>query len=117
MAAFVAGGLSLIGLPLTAGFISKWYLVSAALTAGYWPLAVLILVSSLLALIYIWRVVEAAYFHVPGADMHRVREAPASMLIPAWLLIGANLYAGIDAGLIIDIAQQGAAVLIGQAAQ
>ena len=114
MAAFVAGGLSLIGIPLTAGFISKWYLVSAALTAGYWPLAVLVLVSSLLALIYIWRVVEAAYFHVPAADMHRVREAPASMLIPAWLLLGANIYIGIDAGLIINIAQQGAAVLVGQ---
>ena len=58
--------------------------------------------------------VEAAYFQVPGADMHKVREAPASMLIPAWLLIGANIYVGIDAGLIIDIAQQGAAVLVGQ---
>ncbi|HAJ91567.1 MAG TPA: cation:proton antiporter, partial [Gammaproteobacteria bacterium] len=114
MAAFVAGGLSLIGLPLTAGFISKWYLVSAALTGGYWPLAVLILVSSLLALIYIWRVVEAAYFHVPGATMHRVKEAPASMLIPTWLLIGANLYVGINAGLITNIAHQGADNLIGQ---
>jgi multicomponent Na+:H+ antiporter subunit D len=117
MAAFVAGGLSLVGLPLTSGFISKWYLVNAALADGYWPLAVLILVSSLLALIYIWRVVEAAYFHPPGADMHKVREAPASMLIPTWLLIGVNLYIGIDAGLITAIAQQGAASLIGQALQ
>jgi multicomponent Na+:H+ antiporter subunit D len=75
----------------------------------------LILVSSLLALIYIWRVVEAAYFHLPGADMHTVREAPASMLIPTWLLIGVNLYAGLDAGLITAIAQLGAASLIGQA--
>ena len=115
MAAFVAGGLSLVGLPLTAGFISKWYLVSALLMDGYWPLAVLILVSSLLALIYIWRVVEAACFHVPGAAMHRVKEAPVSMLIPTWLLIGANLYVGINASLITDIAQQGAATLIGQA--
>ena len=115
MAAFVAGGLSLVGLPLTAGFISKWYLVSALLMDGYWPLAVLILVSSLLALIYIWRVVEAAFFHVPGTAMHRVKEAPASMLIPTWLLIGANLYVGINASLITDIAQQGAAALIGQA--
>jgi len=114
MAAFVAGGLSLIGLPLTAGFISKWYLVSAALADGYWPLAVLILVSSLLALMYIWRVVEAAYFHVPGAAMHRVREAPASMLIPTWLLIGANLYVGINASLITGMARQGADLLIGQ---
>ena len=114
MAAFVAGGLSLVGLPLTAGFISKWYLVSALLADGYWPLAVLILVSSLLALIYIWRVVEAAYFNVPGAAMHKVREAPVSMLIPVWLLIGANLYVGVNAGLITNIAQQGADVLLGQ---
>ena len=117
MAAFVAGGLSLIGLPLTAGFISKWYLVSALLTDGYWPLAVLILVSSLLALMYIWRVVEAAWFHVPGAAMHKVREAPASMLIPVWLLIGANLYVGINASLITSIARQGANTLIGQTLQ
>ena len=115
MAAFVAGGLSLIGLPLTAGFISKWYLVSAVLVNGYWPLAVLILVSSLLALIYIWRVVEAAYFNVPGAKMHKVKEAPAAMLIPVWLLIGANFYVGVNASLITDIAHQGADILIGQA--
>jgi len=117
MAAFVAGGLSLIGLPLTAGFISKWYLVSALLTDGYWPLAVLILVSSLLALMYIWRVVEAAWFHVPGAAMHKVREAPASLLIPVWLLIGANLYVCINASLITAIARQGADTLIGQTLQ
>jgi multicomponent Na+:H+ antiporter subunit D len=104
-------------MPLTAGFISKWYLVSAVLAAGYWPLAVLVLVSSLLALIYIWRVVEAAYFNVPGAAMHKVKEAPASMLIPVWLLIGVNLYVGSDASLIFSMAQQAADTLIGQALQ
>jgi multicomponent Na+:H+ antiporter subunit D len=117
MAAFVAGGLSLIGIPLTSGFISKWYLASAALSDGYWPLAVLILVSSLLALIYIWRVVEVAYFHVPGTMMHKVREAPAVMLIPTWLLIGINLYVGMDASLITDITRQGAKTLIGETLQ
>ena len=115
MAAFVVGGLSLVGIPLTAGFISKWYLVSAVLADGYWPLAVLVLVSSLLALMYIWRVVEAAYFNVPGAEMRKVKEAPAVMLIPTWLLIGANLYFGVNASLIAGLAQRGADVLIGQA--
>jgi multicomponent Na+:H+ antiporter subunit D len=114
MAAFVAGGLSLIGIPLTAGFISKWYLVNAALMGGYWPLAMLILVSSVFALIYIWRVVEAAYFQAPAAGMHTVKEAPASMLIPAWLLIGANFYIGIDASLVSGIAHQAAVTLIEQ---
>jgi multicomponent Na+:H+ antiporter subunit D len=115
MAAFVAGGLSLVGLPLTAGFISKWYLVGAILADGYWPLAILVLVSSLLALLYIWRVVEAAYFFVPGAAMHKVREAPVSMLVPAWLLIGFNLYTGINASAVYGIANRGATILIGQA--
>ena len=62
MAAFVAGGLSLIGVPLTAGFVSKWYLILAALERDWWWAAALILVSSLLAIIYVWRVIEAAYF-------------------------------------------------------
>ncbi|UCC57535.1 MAG: monovalent cation/H+ antiporter subunit D family protein [Gammaproteobacteria bacterium] len=117
MAAFVAGGLSLIGIPLTSGFISKWYLASAALSGGYWPLVVLILASSLIGLIYMWRVVEVAYFHVPGTMMHKVREAPAVMLIPTWLLIGINLYVGMDASLITDITRQGAEILIGEALQ
>ncbi|MDH3888690.1 MAG: monovalent cation/H+ antiporter subunit D family protein, partial [Gammaproteobacteria bacterium] len=96
---------------------SKWYLISAALTAGYWPLAVLVLISSLLALVYIWRVVEAAYFNVPGASMDKIKEAPASMLIPVWLLIGVNLYVGIDANLVVSMAQQAADALIGQVLQ
>lgn len=114
MAAFVTGGLSLIGIPLTAGFISKWYLVNAVLSIGYWPLAVLILVSSLLGLIYIWRVVETAYFQMPGYKIRKLSEAPAALLVPTWLLIGTNLYFGVNAGLVTDIAGQGAAVLIGQ---
>src|SRR3546814_4188184 len=61
MAAFVTGGLGLIGVPLTVGFISKWYLVAAAIERGSWVIAVLILLSSLVAVAYIWRVVEAAY--------------------------------------------------------
>ncbi len=56
MAAFVAGGLSLIGVPLTVGFISKWYLVLGALEQGWWPLAVVVVVGSLIAVIYVWRV-------------------------------------------------------------
>jgi multicomponent Na+:H+ antiporter subunit D len=117
MAAFVAGGLSLIGIPLSAGFISKWYLVSAVLADGRWPLAVLVLISSLLALVYIWRVVEAAYFQVPGSNMRKVSEAPAVMLIPTWLLIGANLYFGMHTSLVTETARQGADILLSPATQ
>jgi multicomponent Na+:H+ antiporter subunit D len=51
MGAIVVGGLSLIGVPLTVGFVSKWYLLVASLVWGWWPLALVILIGSLLAAI------------------------------------------------------------------
>lgn len=112
MAAFVVGGLSLIGVPLTVGFISKWYLVRAALEQGMWPVAVLVLIGSLLAVIYVWRVVEVAYFRPPPED-REIKEAPLSMLIPTWLLVLANLYFGIDARLTAGVAIRAAQSLLG----
>jgi len=119
MAAFVVGSLSLIGVPLTAGFISKWYLLLATLDAGYWPLAVLIVFTSLLAVIYCWRVVEAAYLTEPvrraaGADQTGgVAEAPLSMLAPTWALIAVNFYLGLETTLTVGTAQRAAAALMG----
>ena len=95
MAAFVIGGLSLIGVPATVGFISKWYLVLAALERDWWWLAFMVVASSLLAVVYIWRVVETAYFKTGPAG--NTEEAPLTLLIPTWLLIAANIYFGISA--------------------
>lgn len=112
MAAFVGAGLSLIGVPLTAGFISKWYLVLAALERGWWPVAVVVLIGSLLAVVYIWRVVETAYFQPAPTGRRKVSEAPLSMLIPTWLLILANVYFGLDASLTTGVATEAAALLL-----
>jgi multicomponent Na+:H+ antiporter subunit D len=113
--AFVVGGLSLIGVPGTVGFISKWYLVRGALEGGAWPLAVLILLSSLLALIYVWRVVEVAYFKAPPEEAGEIAEAPASLLVPTWLLIGATLVFGIFTSLSVGVAEAAARMLLGVA--
>ncbi len=115
MGAFVVGGLSLVGVPLTVGFISKWYLILAALEQQWWWLAVLVLVSSLLALIYIWRVVEFAYFKAPADPAREITEAPATLLIPTWLLILANVYFGIDTSLTVGVAERAAKLLMGTA--
>ncbi len=115
MAAFVAGGLSLIGVPLTVGFISKWYLIKAALEQGSVLIAMLIVFSSLIAVAYVWRVVEVAYFRQPADASASVREAPASMLIPMLILIGASVYFGIDASMTLDVAGAAAAALMGAA--
>jgi multicomponent Na+:H+ antiporter subunit D len=115
MAAFVAGGLSLIGVPMTVGFISKWYLVTAALEQGFWPVAGIILFSSLLALVYVWRVVEVAYFEEPPEveGEGSVREAPLSLLIPMWVLVAAIFYFGVTTEWTVGIAQQAAESLLG----
>ena len=113
MAAFVAGGFGLIGMPLTAGFISKWYLIQAALEKGWWAAVAAILISSLLAVIYVWRVVEAAYFKPPPKGAAEVGEAPLSMLVPMWVMIGMSYYFGIDATLTLDIATGAAETLLG----
>lgn len=112
MAAFVAGGLGIIGVPLTAGFVSKWYLVLAALERGWWWLAALVLLSSLLAIVYVWRVVEAAYFRPAPADAP-AGEAPLLMLIPTWALVAANIWFGLDTRLSVGIASRAAESLMG----
>jgi multicomponent Na+:H+ antiporter subunit D len=99
MAAIFFLGLGLIGVPFTAGFISKWYLLIAALEQENWLAAAVIVGGSLLAIIYIWKVIEYAYLRVPSMvnnqDTNVYAEAPLQMLIPLWLLVAANFYFGL----------------------
>ena len=111
-AAIVAGGLSLLGAPLTAGFISKWFLVQAALEQSLWWLVVLIVASSMLAVVYVWRLVEALYFKEPVAGRENVREAPLSMLLPTLLLAAANIYFGLDTRLTVELTGNAAVLLM-----
>ena len=112
----VIGGLSLIGVPGTAGFVSKWYLILAAMEKGQWWLVGAILLSSLLAVAYVWRFVEVAYFRPsPAGDQvraHLRNEAPMSMLIPAWLLIAATIWFGLDTSFTVGSALEAAQQLV-----
>ena len=114
MGAFVIGGLSLVGVPLTVGFISKWYLVVAALEQQWWWLVVILIAGSLLALIYIWRVVEVAYLKPAPAGCATRNEAPLSLLIPTWILIAGNIYFGIHTSLTVDVAESASTMLFGK---
>jgi multicomponent Na+:H+ antiporter subunit D len=113
MAAFVVGGLSLIGVPLTVGFVSKWTLIQAALERGWWPLAFVILLTSLLAVVYVWRIVEVSYFRPAPEGAAAITEAPPSMLVPLWVLAGACVYFGASAAQTVAIARGAAATLLG----
>lgn len=111
MAAFVLAGLALIGVPGTAGFISKWYLALAALERGWWWLVVLLMLSSMISVVYIGRVVEAAYFREPGKAAAE-RDMPLSMLVPTWILVAATVYFGIDTSLTVTAARRAAEMLL-----
>jgi multicomponent Na+:H+ antiporter subunit D len=106
-------GLSLIGVPGTAGFVSKWYLILAALEKGQWWLVFLIVASSLLAVAYVWRFVEAAYFREPRQDIAAEAAVPWSMALPAGLLVAATVYFGLDTSFTVGSAAQAAAQLLG----
>ena len=112
MGAFAVAGLSLIGVPGTVGFVSKWYLILAALDKGWWWLAFLIVASSLLTLIYFGRVVEAAWFRAPVAATMEASDPPLDMLVPLWLLAGLCVYFGLDTRLTVGLAGQAAATLL-----
>jgi Formate hydrogenlyase subunit 3/Multisubunit Na+/H+ antiporter, MnhD subunit len=112
-ACVVVGGLSLVGAPLTLGFITKWLLLQGALAKGWWWIAALIVVSSLLALVYVWRIISTAYLHPPTERVAHVREAPAAMLCALVLLTAASVVVAVDGSLIGDLALATAAQLFG----
>ncbi len=109
MAAFTIGGLSLIGVPGTAGFVSKWYLVLALLDASLWPLALLILVASILTLVYVGKVLEVAYFR-PAPEGRTRQKVPLTMLVALWIFALSNIYFGLD----IEISQGIASLAVNQ---
>ena len=102
MAAFVVVALSIIGVPPTCGFFSKWYLIQGAVIAKHWAFLVALLFSSLVSVILFFRVFEIGYVFQASNETQAhdaehtviIDEAPLSMLIPtiaiaiAMILIG-----------------------------
>jgi multicomponent Na+:H+ antiporter subunit D len=104
MAAFALASLSVIGLPPTSGFISKWHLALGTLQAEHPVLLGVLLVSSLLNAAYLWPVVYKAYFgkeESPPAE--EVREN-AWMVVPLTLTALGSLLLGIFPGPVLELA-------------
>jgi multicomponent Na+:H+ antiporter subunit D len=113
-ACVVVGSLSLVGAPLTLGFLTKWLLFQGALDRGWWWVAVVIVMASLLALVYVWRLVSAAYLHPAAGPVAAAREAPPEMLIALVGLTVATVIIAIDGSLVGDLAVSVAEQLLGQ---
>ncbi len=108
MGAFVVVGFSVVGIPPSCGFFSKWYLILGAVDAGQWVQAGVLVLSSLLNAILFFRVIEYAYIE-PRDGQNSVKkpstvaceEAPLSMLVPIIGFATLEILLGLLSGLII----------------
>jgi len=87
--AFIAAALAMIGMPPSVGFVSKWYLILAAIDANNYVYVAVIFISTLLMIYYFWRVIEIMYLlpveERSGTEI-KIDEAPMSMLMPGIVL-------------------------------
>ena len=71
----------------------------------------IILFSSLLAVVYVGKILEALYFKPAMNPDSVVKEAPFMLLVPTWILVFANVYFGFDTDLTVGVAEQAAKAL------
>ena len=107
MACFVAVALSIIGVPPTCGFFSKWYLISGGLQAGHYGFVAALLFSSLVNVVLFFRVIEISYYgdfenhHGSGSSPDTIKEAPISMLASLLVVSLGLIVIGIYTGSIV----------------
>lgn len=90
--AFGLAGMTLMGLPPSAGFLAKWQIIEAALAQGHWIIAAVALAGGLLAAAYVFRVLRQAFLQgppsPPAAAVPRALEWSAFALAAASVLLG-----------------------------
>ena len=105
MVAFSIGALSMIGVPPTAGFMGKWFMLSGAMETGQWLPVVIIIASTVLNAGYFLPIIVQAFFMAPGKDVkaHAKGEAPfpivLALMATAIGTIGLFLYPAIPLAL------------------
>ena len=82
MGAFAIGALSMVGLPPVAGFVSKWFILTGAMSAEAWLAVGVLSLSTLLNAGYYLPIVFRAFFLAPPAGEAAGHEAPAAMVVP-----------------------------------
>lgn len=112
-AAVTIAGFGLVGAPGTSGFISKWYLVLGAFESGLWLLGFVIVATSLIAFVYVGRVLEIIWLRTPSPEAEAARDPATSMLLPLMVLALATVYFGLDTRWTVGVAADAARTLIG----
>jgi len=105
MGAFSIGALSMIGIPGTAGFISKWFLGLGALDNNSMLVLVFLLTSSLLNAGYFLPIVYRAFFRRPVAADSGLIEAAPAMVVPLTVTAIITLVLGFFPGPLLTLIQ------------
>lgn len=95
LAAFAVAGVSIMGLPPSGGFVAKWLMVEASLDSGQWWWAVVLILGSVLAAAYIFKVIGHAFTQAPV--LHGSEGVPAVMEWTALALALAAILLGLIA--------------------
>jgi NADH-quinone oxidoreductase subunit N len=99
--------LSLLGLPITAGFLGKFYVFNAALESNLIWLAIILALNSVIGSYYYLRVVVAMYMREPAAEIP-VEPVPWTLAAVLWIAAAGTVYAGLFPARIIDFAAKAA---------
>lgn len=96
MAGFTVAALSMVGIPPTAGFFSKWYLVLGCIDSGNWVFVAVILASSLLTAVYFFRIIERVYTMPPSGlpGTGQLKDPSLRILLPILILAAGILILG-----------------------
>jgi len=111
MGGFVLAAFSIVGVPPTCGFFSKWYLIMGAFEAGAYHFAAALLISSLICAILFFKVFEICFFEPMSEGGHgdhghgeavAMAEAPASSIVVLMVVSVALVVLGLYSGPIVN---------------
>jgi NADH-quinone oxidoreductase subunit N len=102
--------LSLLGLPITSGFLGKFYIFNAALSSHLVWLSVLLAINSVIAAFYYLRVIVAMYMREPNQDW-QPSPVPSAVTVVLVVTAAATLYLGLFPGRVMAFAASAAAAL------
>ena len=105
IAAFALAGVTLMGLPPSAGFLAKWLLIQSAFAAGQWGIVAVVLAGGLLAAVYVFRVLRQALMEAPTA--RPISPVPRTLEWVAFALAGASVLLGFRAGDLLGLLTPG----------
>jgi len=106
MGAFAIASLSIVGIPLTSGFVSKWNLALGTVDGHSLIFLGVLLAGSLLSAAYLGPIVYKAYFEKdPSPGREGVREVPW-MVVPLSISAAASLLLGIFPGPVLELARR-----------